>query len=258
MFIFSCKNFNITTHCWAIIDRRMFDPTKKKDTPGPRAKEEPQQDGRRGKIMFKIKPHNRPRCLEGSNNTLCAPGPRDPMGTKPDPLFSSGLLQGQRLWVQLPKSHSLRHMPSLLEEVAINPTIEPLSGRPRLQNNYTKEILAPLRTHNSFPNLGSWQRDWQLPENLTLEASGIWLQNLHRTGETDSWRAQTKSCAHQSRRKEQGPHKRLTQTCLWVSQESPEEAWVSCGLRQGQGHWVGQFMHRIFSRRPPSSSLPPP
>ena len=81
--------------------------------------------------MFRIKPHNRQRCLEGSNNTLYAPGPRDPMGTEPDPLFSSGLLQGQRLWVQLPRSHSLWHMPSLLEEVAINPTIEPpLSGRP--------------------------------------------------------------------------------------------------------------------------------
>ena len=30
-----------------------------------------------------------------------------------------------------------------------------------------------------------------------MEASGIWLQNLHRTGETDSWRAQTKLCVQQ-------------------------------------------------------------
>ena len=103
---------------------------QKKDTPGPRAKEKPQQDGRKGKIMFRIKPHNRQRCSEGSNKTLCAPGPRDPTGTEPDPLFSSGLLQGQKLWVQLPRSHSLWHKPSLLEEVAINPTIELLSGRP--------------------------------------------------------------------------------------------------------------------------------
>ena len=33
--------------------------------------------------------------------------------------------------------------------------------------------------------------------NLTLEASGICLQNFHRTGETDSWKAQSKPSAHQ-------------------------------------------------------------
>ena len=42
-------------------------------------------------------------------------------------------------------------------------------------------------------------------------------QNLHRTGETDPWRAQTKPCAPGPRRGEQRPHKRLTQTCPWVS-----------------------------------------
>ena len=39
------------------------------------------------------------------------------------------------------------------------------------------------RTHNIFSNLGIWQRDWELPENLTLEASGFWLENSHQTGE---------------------------------------------------------------------------
>jgi len=33
--------------------------------------------------------------------------------------------------------------------------------------------------------------------NFTLEDGGTWLQNLHRTKETDSWRAQTKPCVHQ-------------------------------------------------------------
>ena len=51
----------------------MLDPTKK-DTPHPRAKEKPQQDGRRGKTAFRSKPHTRQRCLEGSNKTLCSPG----------------------------------------------------------------------------------------------------------------------------------------------------------------------------------------
>ena len=30
--------------------------------------------GRRGKTAFRIKPHTRQRCLEGSNKTLCSPG----------------------------------------------------------------------------------------------------------------------------------------------------------------------------------------
>ena len=43
----------------------------KKDTPHLMAKEKPQQDGRRSKITFRIKPHTHQRCLEGSNKT-CA------------------------------------------------------------------------------------------------------------------------------------------------------------------------------------------
>ena len=79
------------------------------DNPYSRAKEKPQQDGRRGEITFRNKPHTRHRCSEGSNKTLCTP--EDPTETESDlPLcvwvspeevrVSSGLLQGQGLWVQ--------------------------------------------------------------------------------------------------------------------------------------------------------------
>ena len=61
----------LTEECWI---------PPKEDTPSPRAKEKPQKDDRRGEITFRIKPHTCPRCLEGSNKTLCAPGPRDPIG----------------------------------------------------------------------------------------------------------------------------------------------------------------------------------
>ena len=37
--IFSCKNSKITTHCWAIINRRMLDPSKK-DAPKSKGKGE--------------------------------------------------------------------------------------------------------------------------------------------------------------------------------------------------------------------------
>ena len=71
VFIFSCKNSKIT-----VIDRRLL------DTPCPRAKEKPPQDGRRGKIAFRIKPHTHQKRLEGSNKTLCVPG--GPTETEPD------------------------------------------------------------------------------------------------------------------------------------------------------------------------------
>ena len=54
----------------------------KKVMPHPRAKEKPQQEGRKGEIAFRIKPHTHQRCLEGSNKTLCAPG--DPTETELD------------------------------------------------------------------------------------------------------------------------------------------------------------------------------
>ena len=47
----------------------LLELTEKKDTTHPIAKEKPQQDSRRGEIMFKIKPHSLQRCLEGSNKT---------------------------------------------------------------------------------------------------------------------------------------------------------------------------------------------
>ena len=47
----------------------------KKDTPSPRANEKPQQGGRKGAIALKIKPHTCQRLWEGTNKTLCAPGP---------------------------------------------------------------------------------------------------------------------------------------------------------------------------------------
>ena len=54
----------------------------KKDNPYLRAKKKPQQDGRRGTIMFKIKFQTCQRHSEEANKNLCAPGPR---GRNSDP-----------------------------------------------------------------------------------------------------------------------------------------------------------------------------
>ena len=53
----------------------------KKETSCPRAKEQPQQDDRRGEILFRIKTHTHQRHSEGSNKMLCAQG--DPTKTEP-------------------------------------------------------------------------------------------------------------------------------------------------------------------------------
>ena len=63
----------------------MLDPTKKKDTHVQGQRRSPsKQDCRRGKIAFRIKPHNLPETLRGLKQTLCTPGPRDPTETEPE------------------------------------------------------------------------------------------------------------------------------------------------------------------------------
>ena len=73
-----------------------------------------------------------------------------------------------------------------------------------------------------------------------MEASGIWLQNLHRTGETDSWRAQTKPCVHQDpEKKNSDPTRdwpRLLCECPGVSSGGVDRWWPAAGLR----HWMQQ------------------
>ena len=92
-------------------------PSKMEDTGGaalwlwgdtPRAKEKSLKESRRCKIPFRIKPYNYQRCSEGSNIHLCTPGPRAPQRLRQNCVWmspeevrvSSGLLQGQGLWVQ--------------------------------------------------------------------------------------------------------------------------------------------------------------
>ena len=131
------------------------------DIPCPRA-EKPQKGGRRGETTFSIKPHTFQRCLEGWNKPCVHQDPDTPQRLSKNCVWvspaevwvSSGLPQGQGLWVQ---QTWVWHKPS-----------------------WRRSPLTSPQGH----------------------------QNLHKTGETDSWRAQTKHCVHQR------PHKRLTQTCL--------------------------------------------
>ena len=180
----------LTGDCWI---------SPKKDTPHRREKEKPQEDSRRGKITFRIKPHTHQRCSEGSNKPVCTRTQRPPppqrlsqncVWVSPEKVqVRSGLMQGQGLWVQ---QTWVWHKPS-----------------------WTRSPLTHHRATRTYSGLG----------NRLLEGTNRIL------------------CSR-IRRKEQGPHKRLTQTCPWV----PRSLWwrrgsvVSCC----RGHWVQQCVHGTF------------
>ena len=111
----------------------------------------------------------------------------------------------------------------------------------KLENNYTKEVLALLQkfyAYNQFPNLGIRQKDWESPRKQTLGGHNKTL------------------CAPRPRRKEQWPHKRLSQTCLWVSSSLRQrcESTVEChGVRGMTTTVLGvtACWHKSFRRRSP-------
>ena len=117
------------------------------------------------------------------------------------------------------------------------------SWRTSTLQRFSHCVKVPNPT-SGFPIWGSHKGIWQSqsPGNLTLKASGIWLQDFHRTGgnRLHSWRTQTKSCAHQGTGKgaESPPE---TEPDLPASVGgSPGEGWAGRGSQRGQGHWPQQ------------------
>ena len=162
------------------------------------------------------------------------------------------------------------HVPYvLLEDIAINLTIEPPSGRPTNWNNCIKEVLTLLwksRHHNRLLNLGIQQRGWESPGNLTLRVSGFRLQNCHRTGETEALQGhKQKPCVHQDPGEmSSDPARdwvRFACECFGVSssgvswqwsswgqecwqQQSWEMQWVDISPAGGGHHWPCQRAYR--------------
>ena len=93
---------------------------------------------------------------------------------------------------------------------------------------------------------------------LTSEASGIWLQNFHMTGETNSWRAQS-NLVHTKRQEKGAVSPQEIEPDLPVRvQKSPAELWVDSSLLRGQEHWIQQCRRQSFWRSSPLTSLPLP
>ena len=121
-------------------------------------------------------------------------------------------------------------------------------GDPQTGKSYTKDVLAlwqkfcgPQRV--SQP--GDWAKGLRTAREIDLKASGIRLQNFHKTGKQTlgghNKTLNTQGC----RRKKQWPHKRVSQTCLWVSQSF----WQSVGW-QWSVAWTGALNNSSGSLHP--------
>ena len=133
----------------------------------------------------------------------------------------------------------------LLEEVAINPTIGLPGGRSTNWRAITPKKFwhswESSKPHNRLPDLGIWQRDWESPGKLTLKISEIWLQNFHRTGETETLRGQKQNLVCTRTQEKGAVVPQETEQDLPVRVlESPVEAWVNSDMPWGWGHWQQQ------------------
>ena len=112
-----------------------------------RDKGEDQQDGRRGKITFRIKPHTCQRHSEGSSKTLCSSG--DATESEPDlPLSVSVSCRGTGQQWPAPMAGALSAVDlgmaqALLEEVTIEPPELTQDWGNRLLEGTNKTLCAP-------------------------------------------------------------------------------------------------------------------
>ena len=174
--------------------------------------ENPQKDGKRGKIALRIKPDTHQRCSEGSNKTLSTPG--DPTKTESDlrssvgvsPVeagVSSGLPQGQRLWVQLtwawhkPSYSKVKWSRSVMSDSLWPRGLQPTRLlNPQNSPGKTTGVGCCFLLHGIFINPGI-----ELAE-LTQDQGNRLFEGTNET-----------LCAPEPRRKELWPHERLAQTC---------------------------------------------
>ena len=197
--IFSYQSTKITTSCLPTIESKTLEPTKK-DTLHPRTKEKPQQNCKVKSLscvwLFATRwtvAYQAPLSMGFSRQEywsgLLFPSP----GGLPNPGIKprSPTLEGDTLTSEPPGGTII---------IKSNP-IPTVWVTHKLENNNTKEVLAVLwRIWAPYQasQLRIWPRDRELPGNLTLKASGNWLQSFHGTGgNRDSWRTQTKSYVHQ-------------------------------------------------------------
>ena len=90
----------------------------------------------------------------------------------------------------------------------------------KLENNYITEVLLRewgLWAPCQIPQCGCLALGEELPEHLSLKASGTWSQKLHSWSVwIHSWRVHSRSCEHSGKGGKQWLHRGLGQTYLLV------------------------------------------
>ena len=121
-----------------------------------------------------------------------------------------------------------------------------------LRSTWSPELLSPGKGAKGMPSSERPSQNcvWVSPEEVRVSSGlpqGLWVQtwvwhkpswrrspltppqnhqNLHRPGETDSWRAETKLCKHQNPgERSSNPHRELTCECPGVSSGGMGQGW---------------------------------
>ena len=173
--------------------------------------------------MFRIKPHTRQRCLEGSNKPCVHQDPETPQRLSQTYLsvFECLLLRygspvvcsrGRSSGCSRPGSPSLWYKPSWRKS-SLTPPYSHQADDPQtaeqlyqIHSHTVKKVLGPM---TNFPTWGSGK--W------TENPQGIWLwraENPQDWGNRLLEGTNKTLCIPGPRRKGQWPHKRLIHTCL--------------------------------------------
>ena len=108
-------------------------------------------------------------------------------------------------------------------------------GDPQIAEKYQRSSHTVAKVLGPTTDFLTWESSKRLriPRKSDVKFSRIWLQNFHRTEETDYWRVQTKPCVHQDlREKSNEPTRdwaRLACECLGVSSGGVGWQWLVLG-----------------------------
>ena len=144
----------------------------------------------------------------------------------------------------------------------------------KLENNYIADVLPQgwkFWAPHQAPYPGVWHREEKPPEHLALKASGVWLQEFHRTGgkRNSTLGGHTQGLVHTSAQgKKQWPHRSLGQTYLLVLKSllGRQGLWITAGTKTlvavvlGSTHWHESSWRLPFSHQdlvPPNSLQAP-
>ena len=143
----------------------------------------------------------------------------------------SGLPRSRRLWLQ--QTWTAQRVAQIhMQEGTTGPARARGRAAHRLEDDGVREALALPQSPGpqQAPHPGDQATGWTAPRESDFDSQWHLITELPQDWGTDSWRAQTKPCAHKD------PEKGVvtpqeTEPDLPVSvQESPTEAWVDNGL----------------------------